>query len=284
MLSTLLILLDLAMNSSQTFFRKPFSTRFGGKGVYLFNAFSAVAAIAFFIVSAGRLEWDLGILPYSIGFAVSYAIATACSLLAISFGPISLTSLISASSTLLPTFYGLFFLQETVKPATFYPGLCLLMVSLFFANKPQKGEKVSLKWLFFAVMAALGNGGCMIFQTAQQVAFDNKYGNELMILSLAIVLFLFLLMTVTVDRKGAKEHLKYSWFPGLMCGVLNGANNLLVMLLRPMVGAAVLFPVITGGGLICSFLISTLFYKEKLTRVQVFGFALGIAAVVLLKI
>lgn len=284
MLSSLLILLDLSVNACQTFFRKPYTLRFGQKGVYMFNAFSAVAAITFFIVSAGKLEWEPGILPYAIGFAVSYTVCSACSLLAISCGPISLTSLISASSTLIPTFYGLVFLHETVKPITFFPGLGLLMLSLVVANKPQRGEKISAKWLFFAVMTAVSNGGCMIFQTAQQVAFDNKYGNELMILSLAMVLVFFILLTLTTDRKGAKEHLKYSWFPGLMCGVLNGANNLLVMIVRPMVGAAVLFPVITGGGLVCSFLISTFAYKEKLSRIQVLGFALGIVAVVLLKL
>lgn len=284
MLSTLLILLDLVATSSQTLFRKPFTLRFGQKGVYMFNAFSAIAAIAFFILSAGRLEWELGILPYAIGFAISYAVSTACTLLAISCGPISLTSLICSASTLIPTLYGLVFLQESVKPITFYPGLGLLMLSLLVANKPQKGERISAKWLFFAILAAVGNGGCMIFQTAQQVAFDNRYGNELMILALAMVLLIFIAMTLIADRKGAKEHLKYSWFPGLMCGVLNGANNLLVMILRPMVGAAVLFPIVTGGGLVCSFLISALIYKEKLSRIQIFGFALGIVAVVLLKL
>ncbi len=284
MLSSLLIFLDITVSQAQTFFRKPFTLRFGGKGVYLFNAFSAVAAIAFFIISAGRLEWEPGVLPYSIGFAASYALSTACSLLAISYGPISLSSLIMSASTLIPTFYGLLFLKEEVRYATFLPGLILLMISLFLANKPKKGEKLSVKWLIFAVLAAVGNGGCTIFQTAQQVAFNERFGNELMIFSLALVLLIFLGLSFCTERKEMKAHLKYAWFPGLACGVLNGANNLLVMLVRPMVGAAVLFPVLTGGGLVGSYLISTLAYKEKLSWRQTVGFLLGIGAVVLLKL
>ena len=285
MLSTLLILLDISVSSTQTFFRKPFTTRFGGKGVYLFNAFAAVAAIAFFIVSAGKLAWEPGILPYAIGFGISYAVSTVCSLLAISCGPISLSSLIMAASTLIPTFYGLLFLKEEVRLATFLPGLILLMLSLLVANKPQKGEKISGKWLFFAVLAAVGNGGCTIFQTAQQVAFKEQYGNEMMILALLFVLVVSALLTLLpAERKEIKSHLKHAWYGGLACGALNGANNLLVMILRPMVGAAVLFPVLTGGGLIAAYLISTLAYKEKLSALQTAGFVLGIGAVVLLKL
>ena len=56
------------------------------------------------------------------------------------------------------------------------------------------------------------------------------------------------------------------------------------MVIGALVGAAVLFPIVTGGGLVCSFLISAFIYKEKLSRIQIFGFALGIVAVVLLKL
>lgn len=285
MISSLLIFLDITVSQAQTFFRKPYTLRFGQKGVYLFNAFAALSAIAFFILSAGRLQWEAGILPYAIGFGVSYAVSTAFSLLAISCGPISLTSLIMASSTFISTLYGLLFLKEEVRLATFLPGMVLLMASLILANKPQKGEMISVKWLLFAVLAAVGNVGCTIFQTAQQVAFNEQYGNELMILALLFVLVVFsLLSLLPAERKEFKAHIKHAWYGGLACGALNGANNLLVMIVRPMVGAAVLFPVLTGGGLIGSYLISTLAYKEKLTAPQTFGFILGIAAVVLIKL
>jgi multidrug transporter EmrE-like cation transporter len=45
-----------------------------------------------------------------------------------------------------------------------------------------------------------------------------------------------------------------------------------------------MFPLISAGGLIVTFIVSRFFYKEKLTRTQLVGFLLGLFAVIFLNI
>ena len=124
----------------------------------------------------------------------------------------------------------------------------------------------------------------MIFQTMQQVKFEQKFGNELMGYSLILVSLLFFTISLITERKNWKTYLRGGAYGGAFAGFLNGGHNLTVMLSRPLFGAAVVFPLIAGGGLVLTFLISWLFFKEKLHRWQVIGFFLGLASVILLSI
>jgi drug/metabolite transporter (DMT)-like permease len=166
----------------------------------------------------------------------------------------------------------------------FIPGLLLLIVSLFLTNKPQKGEKISGKWLVYVSIAVLSNAGCCISQTQQQVDFNEQYGSQLMILALSMALVFYIIMMIITERKMIPTLFKGGWYNAPISGLANGANNLLVMVLRPMMSAAVLFPLISGGGLVVTLLISLFLFKERLGRVQTFGFFLGLASVILLSL
>ncbi len=281
----LLLLLDLIVGGFNTVSRKSYSRRFDGRGTYYFNAVAIFFAILFFIVAAkGDLSFPPALWPYAIIFGVCFGACNVATLKAINYGPLALTSLFVSFSTIIPTFYGIFFLQEVPKWQFFIPGLVLLMVSLFFTNKPQKGEKITAKWLIYVLIAVLSNAGCCISQTQQQVDFKEQYGNQLMILALAMVLIFYIIMALILERKELPTLIKGGWYNPPISGMANGANNLLVMMLRPMLGAALLFPLLSGGGLVITFLISLFIFKEKLGRSQLLGFFLGLASVILLSL
>ena len=60
--------------------------------------------------------------------------------------------------------------------------------------------------------------------------------------------------------------------------------NLFVMILSGKVAASVMFPLISGGGIILTYLISKFFYKETLSRRQFVGFILGLLSVIFLSL
>ena len=94
--------------------RKAYYNRLSG-GAYSFSAASAFAALLFFLIaSKGRLEFHWQILGYAAGFALAYSMACVGSLLAISAGPLSLTSLVISYSLIIPTFYGFAVLGEPI--------------------------------------------------------------------------------------------------------------------------------------------------------------------------
>ena len=147
--------------SLQDVFRKIYNLRTNSGGAYLFSSLSAMAAMLFFVATGGDMQWSASYLPYSLIFGVFYAVAIAGSVFAVAVGPLSLTALVISLSLMIPTVYGIIFLNEPIG-ITAVLGLVLLVISLVMVNF-QKGEKnINVKWVIFAGLAFVGNGVCKI--------------------------------------------------------------------------------------------------------------------------
>ena len=125
---------------------------------------------------------------------------------------------------------------------------------------------------------------CTVVQKMQQIASKGSYKNEFMIVALAIVTVVMLLMSVLTEKKQIKQYAKVGWHWAIICGILNGMVNLFVMVLSGKMSVSLMFPLISAGGLIVTYIVSKFFYKEKLTKMQFVGFLFGLAAVVFLNI
>lgn len=282
-METLYLIAIILGISGQNIFKKMFSRKRGGNGVYTYSLLTALSAMGFFFITSRDLHWELTLLPYAFLFAVTFGAATIFSTLAISCGPLSLSVLISSFSLMIPTFYGLLFLKEPVSFGLL-PGIALLAVSLFLINRRTKDSPVTLKWLVFVFLSFAGNGLCSVVQKMQQNAFSGDFKNEFMILSLGMVAGIMLTAIIITERKECLKTAATSWYLALGCGIMNGAVNLFVMVLSGLMSVSLMFPLISVGGIIISFIVSKLFYKEKLTKAQYYGFVLGIAAIVFLNL
>lgn len=278
-------LVSIILGSSlQNVVKKPYTQNLGDKGAYMFGVISTLAALAFFVVTAGGgLVWDAGILPYALAFGVSYASATVGVVIALSCGSLSLTTLITSYSLVMPTAYGLVFLKDPISVGLF-PGLVLLVISLMLVTQKTESVPISPKWVIWVLITFVGNGMCSITQKMQQNAFDGAYKNEFMIVSLTIVIVILGTMAVIKERKQAVECLKIGKFQGPVCGLMNGMVNLFVMKLSGRMPVSVMFPLISAGGIIVTYVVSRLVFREKLTKRQLVGFVMGTASVVLLNI
>ena len=81
-----------------------------------------------------------------------------------------------------------------------------------------------------------------------------------------------------------KENLRHARFTAVAAGIMNGIVNLLVMVLSGMMATSVMFPLISAGGIVVTYIVSRFFYKEKLTKIQFAGFLTGLASIVFLNI
>ena len=309
-----LILVATAFSATvQNIFKQKFNEKCKSPGAYLFSTLTAAAAMIFFIAVnlCYSKDWyySAELLLPSFGFAVSFACATVFSVLAILYGPLAKTSLIISCSLLIPCLYGIFVqgiyikvirdgsatlsdaLADALSP-TLIIGLLLLVATLFLVNYKKKNEntekkKITLKWLVFALLAFLGNGMCSTVQAAKQDFYGNEGNNSFMIVALAIVAVILLLVSLIFksERKNIKETVSKGWMLALLCGVANGLTNFFVMLLNEnKIPASVIFPVVSGGGLLMIFLWSVLVKKEKFNIPQYIGYALGVVSLVLLNI
>lgn len=278
----LLLISVIILIPFQSIVKKPFTEKVGDNGAYTFTAILSLVALVFFIATSGGFEWNIGFLPYSIGFAVSYITANVFAVLGIATGSVSLTSLVIKFSLLLPTVYGLF-LGEGIS-AFFVMGMVLLIASLVLINKPEKGEKFSFRWMIFALLAFLGNGMCSVTQKMHQQVFNDGYKNEFMIVALTVSVLVSVVLALFFERKNAFQYARVGFIPATLCGLFNGAVNLLVMILNNRFPASIMFPLISAGGIIIVYIISRFFYKEKLSNLQFAGLLIGIASVVFLNL
>ena len=267
---------------------------------FFFSALTSLFAMIFFIAVNTDWSYRAELLLPSTGFALAYAVATVFSVLAILYGPLAKTSLIISCSLLIPSAYGIVVqgimlktttVEEALSP-TLIIGTILLVITLFLVNREKKSEnaeekKVTVKWLIFVLLAFFGNGMCSVVQTAKQDFYGNDSNNVFMIVALAIVVALLLSAAFAFrnQRVQIKETLHKGWWLALLCGGANGLTNFMVMYLNAQkFPASVLFPVVSGGGLLLIFLWSVLIKRERFTIPQYIGYGLGVISLVLLNL
>ena len=271
----------------QSVSQKNYSNKTSG-GAFTFSAASALCVGLFFLIASGfSLEFNIGVSVYSLFFALAYAAGVVGHFLAIKTGPLSLTTLISSLSLLIPTLYCLTVLKEPVKLSLII-GLVLLLIALVMINLKHGGEekKINVKWVIFVLIGFIGNGCCSLVQKMQVQEYGTQYMHEFMIVALLTVFLTIGTIACFTERKEIKNGLRgWKWF--VLCGVFNALCNLFVMILsKPESGmnSSVMFPAISGGEMILTFIISRYVYKEKLTRTQNIGFLFGVLSIIALNL
>lgn len=285
-MNALFVIAAILTLSLQNITKKAYAERSGGGATFMFSAISCFSACLFFLVSSGfSLKFDPKLIPYVLLFSLSYGAAVAFSFIAIKTGSLSITSLISSFSLIVPTLYALIFFGEDVS-VFFYVGLALLAASLVLINlkKEENKKAVTLVWIIAVSLSFLGNGMCSTVQAAQQKAFLGEYKNELMIFSLVFVGIVMLCISFITERGEIKSALKLGTHNMVICGVANGVTNLLVMILVGRMNTSLMYPLVSGGNIILTAVASIFLYKEKLTRSQLVGLAIGVSAVVFMNL
>ena len=282
-MNAVLLIVIVALLSADGIFGKIYNKRTGNKGAFLFCAMSCAAGCLYFLITGGKLQFDLAVLPYVLGFAVSYATAVFASYMAVQTGPLSLSALVLSYSLIVPTLFGVVYYHEKTS-VYFYIGLALMVVSIFLVTIAKEEKKISPRWVLFAGLSFLGNGICSTVQNLQQKAFEGAYKNELMILSLAITAVVMLIVALRFERGSIRECVKKGAVFGIVKGVGNGFMNFLVMVLALRMAASLMYPTISVGSVLLSTAVAAVFYKERLSLAQSVGLGLGLGAIVLLNL
>ena len=284
----------------QSPFKKLYQKK-SNKGTFLFVSMITLAAACFFagacVIQGFRFEWAA--LPYSLLFAFALAVCNVTSVLALRYGSLALTSLISSYSLMVPTLYGFVRFNDPVYASQLI-GIALLIVSLYLTNMAKKqpapaaGESATQEkkekkntfvlWLIMAVAMALSNAMCTIVQKEEQVRFEGAYKNEFMLIALLVSFVAMLAIGLVRERRDLKTVVKLGAVPAVLTGAANGATNLLVMVATATIATSIFFPVISGGGMVLAYIISVTFFKEKFTTMQKIGILLGVASLLFLNI
>ncbi len=231
-------------------------------------------------------SFDVNVLWYSVLFAICY---TACNLgiiNALKYGPAMLTSLFIGLSLLLTTIWGfLFWDAKITAPVVIGLVLVVCAIVLCLYTKGKEEKSVSLRWLFYVALAFFGNAGCSIVQRTQQVQYDGKHGNMLMLFAMGFCTLAYLIIYLRSNKEDTTTMIKTSWWMPVCAGICNLILNVFVMLMAVTdLSPSLIYPVIGVGGLAVVTIFSLLVFKEKMRWWQWLGVAVGMVAVLLLSI
>ncbi len=278
----LLLICLIVFVAAQSIIKKQYNLKAQYPKVFFFSAVTAAAEVVFFAITSGfKFEFVPELIPYSIAFAIMFSAMLIGGFLSISWGPLSITMLIISYSLLIPTFYGLF-KGETIGTTGIIGGI-LLLISLFLISVKKEKLNFSLKWLIAVMVTFVVNGLSSVILDIQPEKFDGKYKNEFMMMAMLLSSIILLVAALIKKEKIFKEK-RLCIAMGAANGVSNALVNLLVMYLASRIASVILFPVVSAGGIVLGFIMAIFVYKEKLSKMQMIGYFIGIASVVLLKI
>lgn len=267
----------------------------------LFNATSSVVSVIV-LIFISLAQHTLTVpstytVILSVGFGIVSAMFIILNMRALESGPLSYTNVIISCAMVIPSLAGLFMYKiiphwskETI---TFWQviGIVLLILSFIFAvdKKQEKKAGTSIKWFLLSLGAFLFKGSTGIIQKIHQTSPEKDELGTFLILSFAITaLFSFILMIyynkgqklpITITKNPSlKKFIAFS----LLCGTGIAFGNHINMYLSGVMDSIIFFPVSNGGSLLLITLAGLIIYKEKLSKKQYVGLALGAVAILLL--
>lgn len=246
------------------------------------NIFTAVLAIAVFGVTVP--DFSL-ITPEIITYALVYSIVSMLSpclhIIAMEKGSVSVCSLIYGCAFLPPTVFGSFFRQEFPGTLTLI-GILLVIFAIFLTTgKPGKGGS----FVFISLGAMLASGSVGITQTLFSNTHSEDLQNELLFTAFTFNLIISTVMLLILRRSKnrTKTRLDARYFlPATLLAACVVGQNTINLVLSGNLPSALMFPVISGGGIAVTTVLSRLVFKEKLKGRQIVGICVAIAAIVLI--
>ena len=282
-------------NMLQTVFIKSYDKRMKKSNNFIFTLFVGIAVMTFYLAINGfRYEFDLFTALCGLAFGVSYLTCMVFNVMALTTGPVTFASLFVNFAMLIPIGVGILAYGEYPK-LLFYIGMVLLLAALVIlklsGGNAKGGARMTPKWMLCTFVAFLTNGICASLQPYHQRQTGGLYKSEFMVTAMAFVIVVCA-AALLIGRKRAREREEEDFLTcakkagvfAFCSGICNGLVNLTIMICTGKVPQTVIFPILCGGGLIMVILVSAIFYKEKLSRLQWMSVAVCFASFLMIGI
>ena len=281
MLYYFLVIIATVMFAVQFLFNQKFQQGYGSdtKATLVFTLYkSAVATVIMLIISGFKVK----VTPFSFALAfisaVSGILMLYFSLKAFSVANLSVYSVFSMlGGMILPFLLGVCFYDE--KLSVLKIACCVLIVIAVLLNI-QKGENGKKALLYYMAVFVLNGMAGVISKIHKSSGFpitdSTGFTFLINIISVVICGVWLLLQYKKIPLVKGKNLLYSSGY-----GVLNGVGNLFLLIALSNLPASVQYPLVTGGVMVFSTVISIL-QKEKLTKKDYIATAVSFIASVLI--
>ena len=272
----LLTILSSALSVSQSTCTK---TASDAKRVISFNTINFfTSSLLFALILTGSFTFHTPTLFYAILSGITLALSTIFGHLALTKGPMAVTSLICSYAIVIPSIFGISYLKESVTYLKVL-GFVLLVVSMYMLSKRDSERSYKKGWFFCLIIAFVCNGITSVIQKLHQTDYNGLYLNEFTFFSFLSAFLILFIITVFKKEKPNVKNIKFA----IPAGIFLGSANFLTLFLSAKMDASVLFPTTTVFKVMFVCLASRFFFKDKLTIKQFCGIVLGVISVILIK-
>lgn len=194
---------------------------------------------------------------------------------------VTVTSLSSKLSVVLPILAGVIFFSETLNfVATLGIVLALIALVLVVGGKKDSGN-VNKNWLL-PILIFFGTGtGDILMKITEQQHTGGDMGFMIAFIYFVALIFGIIIVVIDIIRGKSKWQWKNS-IGGIMLGVINYFSTYCVYNAMRYFDNVVLFPIYNIGVVSLTAIIGWLAFKEKLTWKNYLGLAIAIIAVILI--
>lgn len=275
-MSILLYFLNIFCDVMQTTLSKVDISKGTKVTKFSFNK-SFAATIVFLLLGIFfSFQFHLPTVIYALVYGIFLCTSILFGFMALSTGPMALSSIIASFSLVIPFCFGIFVFNEKIKIFGVI-GIVLLLISIVLINY-RKDKNLSWIWFMYAILTFLSNGILSLIQKYHQIYYPNQFRVEFMFFSMLTCLIIFGLVGLAQKEKFEFDAI------GQISGVFNGFGYYILLFLVTTQKASVLFPVISVGKIIAVWFVSKFIFKEKLKFLQIVGLIFGISAIVLLNL
>ena len=282
-----LVIISTVLFSLQFLFNQRFQETYGTgmKATQVFSLYKSLVIILMMLLISGfRIEFTW----FSLGMAAVYAVSGIAmgyySLKAFSVANLSVYSVFSMlGGMILPFFLGVLFFDEGDNLVFKIICCALIVVAVLLNIKSGKQDKKALLY-YFAVFVLNGMAG-VISKLHQSSPLPHVNSTSFMLLSSAVSVIISAAWLLMAYRELPLIKGKNIFFVSGY-GVFNGLGNLFLLIAlsgENGLPASVQYPLVTGGVMVCSTVISTI-RKEKLTVREYIATAIALLASVFIAL
>lgn len=239
---------------------------------------SGVTCVLFGILSARGFTFHAPTAVYAVINGLGSIFSTVFGCLALSCGPMAITSTICSYSIIIPCAVGILVWNETVG-ALRIAGFLLLAVSLYLLCGRGGSAAYSKKWAVYVAITFISNGINSVVQKQHQRIYPGEFCSEFNFFSFLTMFLTLLLLTLYKKEKKPARALPYA----IPAGAFMAISNYLTIYLSANVDATVLFPMATISRVLFNCFLSRIIFKDKFSVLQIFGIAVGAASILLIK-
>lgn len=247
-----------------------------------YNIFNGLfTAVIFLVISGFQVEFS----AYSLVMALAMTIcSTTYSILGfrvLKSGSMAVYSIfLMSGGMLLPYIYGLCFLEETVNVFRIL-GIALLLVAVVLSNGTSKA--ISRKQLILCFAVFFLNGGVSILSKCHQVSSRPHVDTTAFVLYAALARIVLSAAVLPFSHKETNLGFSRKSTPLLIAvaAAISGISYFMQLVGATALPATVLYPLITGGSILFSTLAGCIFFRERLSRLQIISIALCILGTLL---